>query len=108
MVFLYRHTQDPLRVSEELQDIVFSNPAASTFSSALQKLYASFFRVPSSHLQRPASSAADITSMAPMTVRDRHQIWLRLCHIASTALTTVRAVQVRSDAILLDAPNAPP
>ena len=46
--------------------------------------------------------------MSPLTVGDRHQIWLRLCHIASAALTTVRAAQVPSDAIPLDAPDAPP
>ena len=89
VVFLYRHTQGPLRVSSEPQEVIFSNPAASTFSVALEKLYSSFFRVPPSALQRPAISIADTASMAPLTVDERHRIWLRLCHIASSALPTV-------------------
>ena len=91
MAFLHRHTRGPLRVSSELQDIIFSNPAASTFAMALQKLYSSFFRVPPSAFQRSASSIADTASMAPLTVDERHRIWLRYCHIASSALLAVRA-----------------
>ncbi len=75
---------------------------------ALQKLYASFFRVPPSAFQRPANSTANTASMAPLTVDERHRIWLRLCRIASSALPIVRAAQVPSDAISLVAHDAPP
>ena len=46
--------------------------------------------------------------MAPLPIGERHQIWLRLCHIASIALATVRAAQVPFDAIPMDALDAPP
>ncbi len=35
VAFLHRHTRAPFRVSSELQDTTFSNPAASTFAMAL-------------------------------------------------------------------------
>lgn len=50
----------------------------------------------------------DTTAAAPQFGSDRHFIWLRLCYIASIALATVQVAQVPSNAIPLDAPNAPP
>ena len=46
--------------------------------------------------------------MAPLTVAERHRIWLRLCQIAASSIPTVQAAQVPSDAIPLDARDAPP
>ncbi len=90
VAFLQSHNRAPLSVSPELQDVIFSNPAASTFSMALQKLYSSF-RVPSSAIQRPVISIMDTASMAPLTVAERHRIWLRLCQIDCSASYPSRA-----------------
>jgi hypothetical protein len=46
--------------------------------------------------------------MAPLTVAERHRIWLRLCQIAAPLAPAVQAAQVPSDAIPLDAPDTPP
>jgi hypothetical protein len=46
--------------------------------------------------------------MAPLTVDERHRIWLRLGQIATSSLPAVQAAQVPSDAIPVDAPDTPP
>ncbi len=88
--------------------MIFSNPAASAFAMVLQRLYSSFFRCPSSAIQRPVTSITDTASMAPLTVAERHRIWLRLCQLADSSIQAVQAAQVPSDAIPPDAPDAPP
>ena len=91
VAFLHRHTRGHLRVSSELQDIIFSNPAASTFATALQRLYSSFFRVPPSAIQRPTSSIADTATIAPLTADERHRIWLRLYQLVASSIPAVQA-----------------